>query len=187
MADNQKLLNQAGAYIKKFEAKPEPTDLQEAYMALENIILSDESDIKSRNHIRATTLSSWLHMLALLDRLLDPDFSAQDIPEKKIQPPPTSAGVIYPPGADPALIDDPKTRSEYEKAIAKNLTNSEQYRRQVHLRRLDERIMPKAEAFIANAYTFAPDDRKEAKTAILETIANPLRQEVLLKACYELE
>jgi hypothetical protein len=187
MTDNQKYLKEAQVRIKEFEAELEPERLRQAYMALENIILVQEHDNKSRTELRETVLSLWLQFLQILDRFLDSKFNPHDVPNKLIQPPPTTGGVVYPPGADPALIDDPQTRSEYEQAIAANRAKAEYYRLQINLRRLDEQITSRAEAFIRNSYTFTPSDREEAKAAILKTIKNPQRQERLLKACYEMD
>jgi len=187
MMENQKYLREAHTYTKEFETQLEPSLLRLAYMALENVILAQESDLKLRAQLRVDCLYLWLYLLQLLDRFLDPGFNPNDVPEKLIQPPPTTEGVVYPPGANPALIDDPQARAEYEEAIAANRAKAEQYRLQINLRRLDEQITPRAEAFIRNSYTFTPSDRQEVKTAILQKIKNPQRQERLLKACYEMD
>lgn len=181
MTDNQKYLNEAQARVKEFEAELEPERLREAYMALEDVILVQETDPKSRARLRTNALSLWLHLLQLLDRFLDPKFNPEDVPEMLVQPPPTTGDVVYPPGADPALIDDPKARAEYEKAIAANRAKADHYRLQINLRRLDERITPRAEAFIRNFYTPAAIDQKELQTAIDEIIRDPRRKAGLLK------
>ena len=85
------------------------------------------------------------------------------------------------------MIDDPQAQSVYEQAIAANRTKAKQYRLQINLRRLDEQITSRAEAFIRNSYTFTPSDREEARAAILQTIKNSKRREGLLKACYEMD
>jgi hypothetical protein len=185
MTNNEKYLKDTQAHAKDFEVGLEPERLREAYMALENVILAQEPDTNARIQLRATVLSSWLYLLQILDRFLDPNFNPNDVPEKFVQPPPLMGGVLLRPGADPALIDDPVARAEYEKAIAANRVKAEKYRLQVHLHRLDEQIPQRAEAFICNSYTFAPSDRDEVKAQILKMIKNPLRQAVLLKACYE--
>lgn len=187
MTENQKYLKEAHTHTKEFETQLEPELLRSAYMALENVILAQENDPKLRAQLRMDCLFLWLYLLQLLDRFLDPGFNPNDVPEKLVQPPPIPGGVVLRPGADPALIDDPKARAEYEKAIAANRAKAEQYRLQINLRRLDEQITLRAEAFIRNSYTFAPSDREEVKTAILTTIKNPQRQEGLLRACYEMD
>lgn len=187
MKDNEKYLNEAQMQVKEFEAELEPEQLRKAYMALENVIVSHEQDPQIRAQLRTKVLSLWLHLIHLVDRFSDPGFNPTDVPTLGIQPPPTTGGIVYPPGADPALIDDPQARSEYEKAIATNRAKAERYRLQINLRRLDEQITSRAEAFIRNSYTFTPSDREEAKAAILKTIKNPQRQERLLKACYEMD
>ncbi len=181
MQDNEKYLNAAQARAKEFEAEREPERLREAYMALENVILAQEHDPKTRGQLRTDSLSLWLHLLQLLDRFLDPNFNPEDVPEKLVQPPPTSGGIVLRPGADPALIDDPKVRAEYEKAIAANRAKADHYRLQINLRRLEERIPPRAEAFIRNSYTSAPGDQEELQTAIDGIMKNPQRKARLLK------
>jgi len=181
MTDNQKYLNEAQVRTKEFEIELEPERLREAYLALENVTLAQENDPKTRGQVRTDALSLWLHALEVLDRFLDPKFNPQDVPQLGVQPPPTTGGIVYPPGADPAVIDDPTARADYEKAVTANRAKAEHYRLQIGLRRLDERIPPRVEAFIRNSYTSAPDDQKELKTAIDDTIKNPQRKVGLLK------
>lgn len=181
MNENQKYLNEAREFANQFEEKPEPELLKQAYLALENVLLLEEDQPNTRDRLRADALNLWLHLIQLLDRLLDPNFNPEDVPELAIQPPPTSQGVVYPPGTDPALIDDPKARAEYKKAIADNEAKTAHYTLQTKLRRLDERITTRAEEFIRNFYTPAPGDQTELKTAIDKTIKNPHRKANLLK------
>jgi len=178
---NEMCLKEAQTLAKKFEAELEAERLREASLALERVNLSQEGDPASRARLRANSLSLWLHLIGLLDRFLDPKFNIEDVPGTAVQPPPTSGGVVYPPGADPALIDDPKARADYEKAIAANRAKADRYRLQVHLRRVNERIVSRAEGFIRNAYTSAPDDQKQLRTAIEKAIKDPQRKAGLLK------
>jgi hypothetical protein len=181
MTSNQRYLDQAQAHVKEFEVTLEPERLREAYIALENVILVNEHGPKARADLRANCLSIWLHLLQLLDQLFDSNFNPEDVPEDLVQPPPTTGGIVYPPGADPALIADPRARAEYEKAIAANRKKIESYRLQLHMSRLKERIEPRAEAFIRNSYKSTPGDQEELRTAIKKTIQDPRRKERLLK------
>lgn len=181
MTNNQKYLKEAQAGAKEFENKVEPELLQKAYLALENVILAKEENPKTRAQLRTECLSLWLQFLQLLDHFLDPNFNPEDVPTKLVQPPPTSGGVVYPPGADPTLIDNPKARAEYEKAIAANQAKTTHYVLQIKLRRLDERIAPLSEAFVRNSYTSVLGDQKELKTSIEEIVKNPQRKARLLK------
>ncbi len=181
MTENQKYLDDARGRIREFEAGLEPERLREAYMALENVSLAKEHVSKTRARLRTDSLSLWLGLLQILDHHLDPNFNPEDGPEELVQPPRTSDGVVYPPGADPALIRDPRARAEYEKAIAANRAKVENYRLQIHLRRLDERITQRAKEFIRGSYRPASDDQEELKKAIEETIKDPGRKADLLK------
>jgi hypothetical protein len=180
MKDNEKYLTEAQARVKEFEVELEPERLREAYLDLENVILI-QADEQTRAQLRANALSLWLRVLQLLDRFLDPKFNPDDVPLSGVQPPPTSKGVAYPPGADPALIDNPKARAEYEQAIAANRAKADHYRLQINLHRLNERIPPRAEAFIRNSYTSAQGDQEELRTAIEKIMKDPQRKAGLLK------
>jgi hypothetical protein len=174
--ENEKYLKEAQKRVKEFEKESEPERLREASMALENVVLEQEYDAKIRTRLRSECLNLWLEMVAILDRRLDPEFDPEDVPENLVQPPPTSKGVIYPPGADPALLDDPKAREEYEKAIAANNAKINNYRVQTHLKRLNDEIPPRAAEFITNSYTDSDADQKEVKAAIERLIENPARR-----------
>lgn len=173
--ENEKYLKEAQTRVKEFEKESEPERLREAYMALENVVLEQEYDAKIRSRLRRECLTLWLEMVGILDRRIDPKFDPEDVPENLVQPPPTSKGVVYPPGADPALIDDPKAREEYEKAVAANNAKINNYRLQTHLKRLNEQIPPRAADFIENSYTASADDQKEVKAAIDRLIENQVR------------
>lgn len=181
MNENQKYMKEAREHARGFEDKLEPELLKQAYLALENVLLLEEDDPKMRGQLRTNSLDLWLHLIQLLDHSLDPNFDPDDVPEEIVQPPPTSGGVVLRPGADPAKIDDPKARAEYKKAIADNEAKTAHYTLQTKLRRMDERITPRAENFIRNFYTPAPGDQKELKTAIDKTIKDPRRKAGLLK------
>lgn len=173
--DNQSYLKEAGAHVEEFESQLEPERLREACQALENISLGAERDGGSRARLRAASLSLWLHLLQLLDRYRDPHFDPKDVPQKLVEPPPVPGGIVLRPGSDPALIDDPTVRADYQKAIAANRMKADRYRLQIQLGRLEERIGPRAEAFIRNAYGATARDRQEARTAIETLISNPRR------------
>lgn len=181
VSHNREFLAQARARVQQFHAEQEPERLREAYQALENIILADERDPQARLALRADTLSAWLGLLRLLDDRLDPAFDPSDVPEHLVQPPPNADGVVYPPGADPKLIDDPEARARYEQAIAANRAKAEHYRLQIHFGRLDERLTPRVAEFIRGAYTASPADRRELTAAIDAQIVAPARRAALLR------
>ena len=181
MNENQKYLKEAREHAREFEDKTEPELLKQSYLALENVLLLEEDDPKIRGQLRTDSLDLWLHLIGLLDRRLDPNFNPDDVPGRAVQPPPTSEGVVYAPGADPALIDDPKAKAQYQKAVADNRAKKIHYALQTDLRRLNERITLRTEEFIRNFYTPAPGDQEKLKTAIDKNIKNPRRKADLLK------
>lgn len=180
MTKNQTYLEEARTKAKGFQDTQEPERLKESYFALENVLLQDENDLKTRARLRMLSLDQWLQLIQLVDGARDPKFDPNEVPERTIQPPPTSKGVV-PPGADPALIDDPKARAEYEKTLATHRAKVQNYRLQIHLGRLNESITPRAEGFILDSYTQAPADQEEVRTAIEKTIKDPRRKAKLLK------
>lgn len=181
MTQNEKFLKDAEKHVKEFESEFEVERLREAYMALENVELAQEQDSKVRDQSRKECLYLWLEIVELLDHHLDPKFDPEDVPENLVQPPPTSTGIVYPPGADPKVIDNYEARAEYEKAIIANNAKISSYRLQTQLSRLDEPITRRAEAFIRHSYTSAPGDQAELRTAIDMVIKDRQRKKNLLK------
>ncbi len=181
MTDNQEYLNQARKLAEEFKTGLDTELLREAYMALENVDVAREPDSDERARMRSDTLASWLTLLHLLDSHLDPKFDPDDVPSMSVEPPETSDGTQYPPGADPALIDDPKARAEYEKAIAANSAKIKHYNLQTQLRRLNDRIPPRVERFIRASYTSAIDDRQELRTAFEKYVTDAKRKAGLWK------
>jgi hypothetical protein len=180
MTDNNQYLLEAEALEKKFQAEMEPERLREAFGALENVRLELAVDPAARARLRAATLYSWLRLLRTLDHHLDPGFDLKALPEVHVEPPPISDGGIRLPSINPALIDDPKARAEYQQAIADNRARADRYSLQVHLRQLDERITPHVEAFIRGAYTQSTIDLQELRAAI-EGVDVPHRRAELMK------
>jgi len=176
MTQNEQYLNEAQARAKEFETEREPARLREAYMALQNVVIIREHDPKARALLRRKSLEMWLGLVEILDRFLDPNFDPKDVPEMTVQPPPGRDGVALPPGADPAKIDDPRARADYDKAIAANRANAERYRLQSDLRRVNERVTQLADAFIRSSYTSTKRDQEELRATIDKTIKNPTRK-----------
>lgn len=181
MNENEKYLKEARAYVKEFEDSADADLLEEAYLTLENVLLLEEEDPIVRNQLRKEILHLWLHLIALLDRFLDPHFDPDDVPMRTVKPPPTSEGIKYRPGTSPSKIKDPTVRDAYEEAIAANNAKIAHYNLQIDLRRLEESIIPLAEAFVHNFYTPAPVDQAELKSAIDATIKDSQRKGDWLK------
>lgn len=176
MEANERHLAVAQTNVNEFEVHLGPERLREAYVALENIYLEEETDHEARRVVRRNTLYLWLQVVQHLDRYQEPNFNPKDVPELLVQPPPTRAGVVFPPGADPALIDNPDARAEYENAIAANRSKAERYNFQTELRLVDEEVTPRVKTFIRNSYTSVPADQEELRNAILEIIKNTRRK-----------
>lgn len=180
MGDNEKKLKAARSLVQAFESEKEPERLNEAARALQSVNLRREYDAVKRHELRAHCLATWLQILQIIDSNLQPNFDQRDVPPKSVQPPPTSSGVVYPPGAAPAVIDDPKARAEYEKAVKENREKQENYRLQIYFKRLNEDISPVAEDFIRNSYVRVQNDRDEVKAAVEKTITDQTRKDRLI-------
>lgn len=181
MTTNKKHLEEVRKRTQEFETELESERLREAYMALENVNLAAEQDPLARARTRSSVLVSWLHILRILDNGIDPTFDPHDVPLLLVQPPPLPGGIVLRPGADPAKIPDPATRAQYEKAIADNRAKADRYRLQIELRRLDERVTPRVEAFIHDSYTASRRDQEELKLAIDQSLTLPARKAALSK------
>lgn len=173
---------QASAALAAFEQQKEPQRIQDAGDRLREVRLADESDPQKQRVLRKDTLVLWLSLFAAIDGSLDPQFDPKDVPQVRVQPP-RSDGVVFPPGVDPSLLKDPAARSEYERIIAENDKKAEQYSLQIKLRRLDERLWPKLEAFVRTAYSTStePDDQREVLDVLQAIIKNPQRADRLRK------
>jgi hypothetical protein len=179
MTDNEKHLKEAVELIKAFEMEKEPERLREASMALEDVNLRREHNTQIRHKLRADCLELWLTVLQTIDKNLDSSFDPKDVPQMSVMPPRTKGGIQLPPGAAPALIDDPKAREEYEKAIKDNRAKQENYPLQTQLRELNEVIPGKVDSFIRRAFTSS--DHDEVKVAIDRIIESQSRKESLYR------
>lgn len=177
MNDNHQYISEAKALTKAFDDEKEPERLREAYLALENVDIYQEPKQKMRNLLRLECLSAWLNMINTMDGSLDKDFDPNAPVEMQVQPPPTSDGTKFPPGTDPARIDDPEAREKYEKAIKVNQEKLANYRTQTYLNRIKDDIVLSAKTFILTTYTPVPSDQLELKTAIEKILEDPARKE----------
>jgi hypothetical protein len=171
----------AAAQLAEFDQDKEPEHLRTAAEALAEVDLSKEKAGLKRLALRRETLHLWLSLLAAIDKNLDPAFNPDDVPAVSVEPPP-SGGAQYPPGVDPAVITDPQARQRYEAAIRKNREKAENYNLQTKLRRLDERLMPRAERFVRLSYTTVAGDQRELGETVKKMIANSQRAEALIRA-----
>lgn len=171
----------AAAQLAEFEQKKEPLCLQAASDLLDGIDLAKETEAMKRLVLRRETLETWLALVALIDKSLDPSFNPKDLPSTSVIPP-RSGNVAYPPGADPKLISDPQARQQYEAAIKKNKAHAENYRLQTWLRRFDQSMSPKVERFIRMSYTTVPGDQREVSETIKKLVKNPQRASALTRA-----
>lgn len=179
MTDNEKHLEKAVERIKAFETEKEPERLREASMALENVNLRREHMTRIRHKLRSDCLDLWLTILQTIDKHMDSAFDPEDVPQLSVMPPRIKGDIQLPPGADPAVIDDPKAREEYEKAIKDNRAKQENYPLQTQLRELDEVIARKVGLFIRRAFTSS--DHGEVKAAIDRIIEGQSRKESLFR------
>jgi hypothetical protein len=185
MSDNEKHLKRADELVKLFEKEKEPETLREAGMELEDVDLRRVHDMTLRHKQRNEALEMWLTIIQTLDNNLDANFDPDNVPQMSVMPPRTKSGVQYPPGVAPDMIDDPKAREEYEKAVQDNRAKQEAYLLQHQLRELNETIPPKVESFIRDAFTSA--DHDDIKAVIDRTIESKSRRQSLYPPMESLE
>lgn len=165
MNDGQEYLDEARAHTAEFEQSRDPASLSEAFLELENagaVAIGNGVPVTFRREV----LVQWLGLLRLLDESIDPDFDPDDMPGLTVDPPRSADGVAHRPGVAPARIKDPDARARYEAAIEANQEKARYYAAQTDLRRLDERMTSRIEAFIKRAYTDSPEDQTELRTAL---------------------
>ena len=178
--NNDKHLAHAAELIKAFETEREPEHLREASIELENVDLRRVYDKKLRSKQRLQCLELWLTIIQTIDKNIDAAFDPNDVPTLNVMPPPLKNGTQLWPGADPALIDDPKAREEYQKAIKANREKQERVLIQSQLRELNETIPDGAVKFINRYYPDA--ERSEPRDAIKKIIESESRRELLLRS-----
>lgn len=171
---------QAALHLADFQIQNDAQLLQDAADELQGIVLADEADPERRRGLRREALEGWLKLFAAIDGSLDPAFDPGDLPLLSVDPLP-SDGVRFPPGVDPSRLTDAGARREYEQRIEANRRKAERYTLQTKLRRLDERLTPRLEAFLRSAYSTStePEDRREVLEAVQATITSPARAERL--------
>jgi len=163
----------AAAHIDEFVVRRDADLLEAAADSLQAVAVSDEPDPERRRALRAETLEQWLRLFAAIDAARDPKFDPGDLPSVRVSPPPVG-DMTYPPGVDPSMIKDPAARSEYERSITENRRKTESYNLQTKLRRLDDRLQPRLEAFVHAVFASSKADRQEIEAAIQAFV--PARQ-----------
>jgi len=165
-------------YLADFERLKDVQILEDEADRLQGIGLADEKDPMKQRALRKDTLHGWLALFGAIDAALDPRFDPKDLPQVRVSPP-VSEGIHYPPGVDPSVLKDPAARAEYQRKIAENERKTANYSLQFKLRRLDEGLMPQAEAFIEGAYSTDPEDRRELEETIAAAKLDPRRAATL--------
>jgi hypothetical protein len=183
--DNEKHLKQAADLIKAFNTEREPERLREATLELDEVDLRRVSDKKLRHKQRAQCLELWLTVINTVDKNLDANFDPDFSPPLKVSPPPLKDGTVLMPGADPKLIDDPKAREEYEKAIKENRAKQEASLIQTQLRELNERLPSKFDSYVQRVFTRSDEDKAEIRAAIDRIIENETRRVSLYRTIEE--
>jgi hypothetical protein len=172
----------AAAQLAEFEQKKNPQSLQAAADLLEGVDLDKEPDATKRLTLRRETLETWLKLIALIDKNLDPGFDPDDVPSVSVTPPPSAAGVAYPSGIAPADIPDPEVRRQYEGMRKQNQDKAQRYNLQDKLRRLDKKLTPKSERFVRLFYTTVTGDQRELSELVGNLIPNQDRAAALRRA-----
>ncbi len=175
-----KELDEAAGALAEFEKSKSIEDLWKASASLEGFNLSMIKDGAERAAARPRAAALWLALLGTIERNIDPNFDPEDVPLRRISPPP-SGDEQLPPGVDPKAIADPVARAQYEAALLKNQQKAARHRLQTHLRRLEPRAIFQTEAFFKLHYTSAPADLSEAARVLDEASVSEPRDQRLRK------
>jgi len=100
---------------------------------------------------------------------VDPNFNFDDRPEVNVKTPPNSG---MPNGISAESIKDPKLRSEYESAIARNSAKAQRYNDQYWLKKNTQRFSDEAERYLVNAYIRPPADLPQLEGLLSEYASN---------------
>lgn len=114
--------------------------------------------VVSLGECRTQAAREWMCAWKRVHDELSPDWNPSDEPRSNIAPP---AATGLPSGVAPEAIEDPTLRAEYEAAIEKNNQKAEQYSKQYQLRKVEARLLKKAEDYLINAYSTPPYDITE--------------------------
>jgi hypothetical protein len=156
-------------------------DVEQARAALGLLTIAPFTPGGEVPDLRREALQVWLALLVSIEHAAG---TVPDVPERRVQPPPTRNGVVAPPGSQPERIDDPEARREYEAAIAANEARIEQYLTHDELSRLAEEATVHATVFVASAFpsTSSRADRAIAQQSIESVPLSAVSRAKLLEA-----
>jgi hypothetical protein len=135
------------------------------FLTLDPIIV-DETTWKS---LRLRKAQLFLEARRRLADSIDPNFDFDDRPELNVKTPPKSG---VPSGISPESIKDPKLRSEYESAIARNSAKAQRYNDQYWLKKNTQRFSEETERYLVNAYERTPADVPQLEELLSEYVGN---------------
>lgn len=98
----------------------------------------------------------WMQVYQRLDAAQDKKFDFSDEPFFNVPPPSP-----YRTRISPSAIKEPKLRSEYELALARNEKKAKAYSEQLKLRELRELLLSRLVPFLTNAYSRSPENITE--------------------------
>jgi hypothetical protein len=151
--------------------------LNRAIQALESIDFEAE-ELADRIQKRRQGVQAWMAIFRQLERSVDPDFDAADVPAVNIVPP-TANGITYPSGVDPKAIPDPKAQSQYQEELNKNRQKAERYQVQDGFRKLGQRAEFALQTLVQRTYSGTKSDRDELHNLIREGGLSEKRREML--------
>jgi len=133
------------------------------FLALDPIVL-DEATWKA---LRLRKAQLFLEARRRLASSIDPNFNFDDRPELNVLTPPSSG---MPNGVSPESIKDPKLRSEYESAIARNSAKARRYNDQYWLKQTAPRFYQEAERYLIHAYARPPADPSQLEQLLSQYV-----------------
>jgi len=162
--------------LEKFANSRDCDELDRIHAIIESLWDGNRQKGVSWKNRRCLKLQSWLLSLDVLEKSIDKDFNADDVPEENIAPP-LVEGAVLDSGIRPDAIKDPKVREQYKLAIKANDVKAERYRFQNKLRKLDRDWSSNVSTFIKNHYSSQSQDINEVNTLIDKFLSSTLKRE----------
>lgn len=132
---------------------------------------------------RSQEATLWFHAWQRLNQEIDLGFDTNQRYQPYVDPP--KGYENFPTPVSPNVIKDPKTRSDYEAAIAANKQKAERYVRQSELHELYKYFSPFMESYLITAYSTPPYKTEELRHLLERYNVDADRKARILKGVAE--
>jgi hypothetical protein len=174
--------------VKKLEVFGHTDDVAELSgipAMIEGIWDGSRTDGANWKECRRLKTQAWFLAFDMIDKNMDKNFIADDMPYENMAPP-IIEGEVYDSGISPDAIKNPKIRQEYENALKLNAEKVRQHSFQTRLRFYDGIWTEYVKVYIENQYSVAAKgDIDEINALVDANILKKARKEKIKKALLE--